>query len=433
MRIAHLSQSDAGGGAAIATYRLHRSLIKDGFDSRMLVLRKRTDDPTVAIVTGNRSRELSEAGARLIERAPLQFYRRRSDALWSPGWFGWPGVHRHPLINAADVVGLYWVTGGLLSLRQISRLLRLGKPVVWRLSDMWPFTGGCHYAGECRGFEDACGRCPQLGSRRVADLSRYGALRRRRWSGEHLTVVAPTGWIAGLARNSAPFRKVRIEIIPTAVALDVYRPLPKPLARQVLRLPAAGRLILFGAAGGATDPRKGSDLLMQALAMLRRAFGPDALELVTFGGGAGFDQVLGFRTHRLGVLHDDLTRVLAYSACDLFVAPSREDNLPNTVVEALACGTPVIACAIGGIPEAVQDGINGHLARGQDAAELTRAIRAAIETPEHLQRLTVGARQTAELRHDADKAATQYISLYQELVERSPASALSVLEHDDEG
>ena len=423
VRVAQLSHSDSGGGAGIAAYRLHRALLDLGVDSRMLVLRKGTDDPSVLAVTGNRLQELGEAAARVVDRAPLRLHRRRGDAPWSPGWFGWPRVDRHPLVEAADVVGLYWVAGGFLSVRQIGRLLASGKPVVWRLSDMWPFTGGCHYAGGCVGFEQACGHCPQLGSRHSLDLSRLGALRRHRWRCERLTVAAPSRWIADLARRSAAFHDVRVEIIPTAVDLDLYRPLPKPLARQLLRLPPGRRLLLFGASGGVTDARKGYDLLLQALAMLHKELGPDALDLAVFGGAATDEERHLFPTHGLGVIRDDLTRVLAYAAADLFIAPSREDNLPNTVVEALACGTPVVAFATGGLPETVEDGVNGHLAPAGEPAELARLIRTSLENADHLRELAFGARKSAEAHHDRARAAARYAALYAELVDRAPVPA----------
>ena len=343
----HFSHNDQKGGGPLACFRLHGALSGLGVDSRMLVMRRYHDDPAVETIVPPSVGEMVEAPLRIADRSVLQFYPRRDRAvIWSPGWFSLPGFASREVVRAADVLSLYWVNGGFLSVGQIGRLLALGKPVVWRLSDFWPMTGGCHHAGDCKGYEDACGGCPQLGSGARRDLSWRLLRAKKRWPKGRLTIVSPSRWLADLARKSAVFQDCRIERITTGVDIDLFSPMAREAARERLGLPLDRKLILFGANNGVRNPKKGFSHLVDALSRLRALGNAEDVELVIFGGADR--PSIPLPVHVMGSIHDETRKAALFSAVDVFATPSLEENLPNTVIEAMASGTPAVAFDVGG-------------------------------------------------------------------------------------
>ena len=286
---------------------------------------------------------------------------------------------RHPLVRQADVLHLHWTNFGFLSLRGLEKLLRLGKPVVWTLHDQWAFTGGCHYSRGCERFKTHCRHCPFLRQPGERDLSaRIFEKKRRIFENAPLTIVACSEWLAGEARQSALLGGFPIQTIPNPIDTTVWQPTDRLAARHTLGLPLDKKLVLFGA-GNLRDERKGFRFLVEALRGLNGA------ELVVFGKNdpealAG----LPFPVHNLGVISTERGLMAAYNAADVLVVPSLEDNLPNTIVEALACGTPVVGFATGGIPEMILPQKTGWLAPPRDSAALAEGLRWALfaENPE---------------------------------------------------
>lgn len=424
MKVVHLSTDDALGGAARAAYRLHRSLLAGGVDGTMVVLNKASDDATVIRVPRSTLAKAAAKIAPYLEQWPV---RRRPPGAgyWSPAWFGLFPTTRLPQVRDADVIALYWVCGGFLSPAEIGRLLRLGKPVVWRLSDMWAFTGGCHFAGSCSAYERHCGRCPQLHRSHRLDLSHWGWRRKAQsWRRAPLAVVAPSRWLADCARRSSLFGARDVRVIPTGVPIDTYKPMPKAFARQVLGLPAERALILFGAGGAATDARKGFSYMAEGLARFAGLYPQIDADLVVFGTSRPV-QIPGWRggIHVKGYLSDETSMALLYAACDVFVAPSLEDNLPNTVLEASACGTPCVAFAAGGIVDAVDHERDGFLARPRDAESLARGIGWVLESPERRQRLALAVREKTVQSFSLERQAAAYRALYEELLHAGRSNA----------
>ena len=312
---------------------------------------------------------------------------------------------------------LHWIAGAFLTPAQLARI---GRPLVWRLSDLWPFTGGCHYPGSCRRFESDCGHCPVLGSTKDADLSREGFRARKRAYSQitDLTVVAPSRWIANEARRSSLFDARRIEHIATGIDLSLFKPKERSAARRALGLPVDGTIILFGALGATADPRKGFHHFQAALdAFAAASAQADATTVVVFGApeAARFGEKLPFPTINVGRINDEHELADLFAAADVFVAPFAEDNLPNVILEALACGTPVAAFAAGGIPDAVEHEQNGFLAPIGDAAALGRGIFWVLADLERHRRLRQAARATAEARFDLAACAQRYTDLFGEL------------------
>jgi glycosyltransferase involved in cell wall biosynthesis len=304
-------------------------------------------------------------------------------------------------------------------------------PLVWTLHDQWAFCGAEHYTSPPLPCETAssderfaAGYSPT--SRPVheagPDLNRRTWLRKRRAWRRPIHIVCLSHWMADCARRSTLMGDWPITVIPNPINLNVWGPWDQAQARALLGLPAERPLVLYGAMGGAADPRKGADLLLEALQRLRvQVAGTplEQLELVVFGQGRPAQPPdLGFPIHYSGRLHDDLSLRLLYAAADVFVIPSRQDNLPNTGLEAHACGTPVVAFATGGLVDIIDNQITGVLAKPFDPLSLAAAIRWVLEDPQRRWQLGQAARQRAERLWDPERVAGLYADVYRQALER---------------
>lgn len=430
MRVLHISTFHAGGGAGIAAYRLHTGLRQAGVDSRMLVLDRRGDDPSVIGLRVARDpvRRLLLKAAKLAIRRDLARYtpppgyeRLRDDR----SEHGAAVVRQLP---EADVITLHWVNT-MVDYRRFFAVAPRRAPVVWRLADMSPFTGGCPYDYGCGRYEGQCGRCPQLSSDDPQDLSAQ-ILRRKQAAlaavpPGRLHIVAPTTWIGEAARRSAAFGRFPVTVIPNGLDVAVFTAAPKAAARAELGLPAEARVVMF-VAGDVTNRRKGLGLLAEALAGLQA----EVPELLLVSVGRGEPPVAGAPARHLGYIGDDRRRALVYAAADLFVIPSLQENVGNTAIEALACGTPVVGFAAGGIPDAVRPGRTGLLAPVGD----TRALRACIGEllRDDARRAAMGAegRRVAEGEYASAVQVRRYVGLYRQLLGREDDSAVTNANED---
>lgn len=415
MKIVHLSTSDLDGGAAKAAYRIHRGLIATGVDSTMLVRHKLSKDPTVI---ANKTM-LAQIGSK-VDGRPLNRYPQRDRTMFSPQWFPDSVVDRLRSLNP-DVVHLHWACNGFL---QIESLAKFNKPIVWTLHDMWAFTGGCHYTQGCDGYTKSCGSCPQLGSTLAKDLS-HNVWRRKSkaWRTLQLTVVAPSRWMAQCASASSLFGQSQIEVIANGIDSERYRPIEKAVAREALNLPKDKRLVLFGAGSTTGDQRKGFHHLLAALQRLKLSEWQDRLELVVFGESAGKDALpIPYTTHYLGRLSDDISIVLAYASADAFLAPSVQDNLPNTVVESLMCGTPCVAFKIGGMVDMIDHQHNGYLAEPFDINDLSQGIAWILDNSLRSTKLFQQARAQALNKFDIFNQAEKYRLAYEKLSSQTSAT-----------
>lgn len=411
--------SDQSGGAARASFRLFQALRNIGVHVRLLVQRKESTDRDVL----GREGLVQKAYAAVTQRMdalPLQLYRRRRKELFSTGVF--PNRTRariHAL--APDIVHLHWVTFGMLPIEALGTLER---PAVWTLHDMWALTGGCHYDGGCDRFLRGCGFCPLLESEHEHDLSAK-LLRRKRIAVEQsgMTIVSPSRWLATQARNSIVFAGSRIEVIPNGLDLTVYKPVDQSMARSLFSLPRDKHIVLFGAVSPTGERRKGYRLLVEALDQLARTYPIDQICVVMFGQSDDIPSSLsGFPVHVVGTLHDDVSLAALYSSADVFVVPSVQDNLPNTVAEALACGTPCVAFDIGGMSDLIQHRVNGYLAAPCDTGDLARGIAELTINRKAAGPMRDAARRSAETMLDQELMAKRYRALYQDLHQagRSP-------------
>lgn len=416
--VVHLAQSDSEGGANKAAFRLHKNLRNSGVESIFHAGRKHLDDSSVVPAHLPGVGDFASDVVAYFNARDLGQYPNRIGTPFSPMRFSYGRLNSR-LMSRADVVCIHWIAGGFLNARQLQAVK---KPLVWRLSDIWPFSGGCHYPGTCAGFERGCGSCPQLGSASDDDLSRSGIRQREDgYRNLDLTIVAPSQWIFDLARRSHLFGGQRIEHIPTGVDLAVFHPGDRVAARARFNLPAVGHIVAFGALGATTDPRKGYAQLRTALEKLA-ASSNHQFTLVTFGGAEAnrSEQVSRFPVCHLGRIDSQDALASIYSAADLLVAPFLEDNLPNVVLEAIACGTPVAGFAAGGIPDAVEHQINGYLAPTSDSDGLARGIAYILDRVEDGQ-LRGNASAFARRNFDLLKCSERYAELFRELAARGRA------------
>lgn len=422
MHILHVNHSDLLGGAARAAFRIHRSLVGAGVDSCMRVIHRIGDDDRVQ---GGSPAGLGPIARRVRSRLaalPMRGFNTANPILHSPAWPD-TGLGRELNASNADLLNLHWLGFGTLSIEEIGRL---NKPVVWTLHDMWAFCGAEHYADDAPSSRFRAGyradNCPR--DERGKDLNRTAWTRKRQHWTRPMQIVCPSCWLASLARASVLFRDWPVHVIPNPIDPAVWQPIPKPVARAALGLDPDARLVLLGAPGGLSDPRKGGDLALAALARLAAGSNaPD--ELLVFGQSAPADQPeLPLPTRFLGRLQDDISLVLAYSAADVFVVPSRQDNLPNTVVESLACGTPVVAFDIGGLPDMIDHRGNGWLAPPFDTEALAAGVAWVLEDEPRRTELCAAARETAETRFSEAVVAGHYAALYAQVLDENRASAL---------
>lgn len=413
MKVLQLNHSDISGGAARAAYRIHHALLRFGVDSKMLVNSAMAGDWTVEGPTTKLTKALAKV------RGPLAGLLTKT--LHTPN----PIFHSPAIIpsrwsdrlNAsnADVIHLHWLNAEMMSIADIGNIK---KPVVWTLHDMWAFCGAEHYTEDYR-WRDGYTAKNRPRSESGFDLNRWTASRKLKHWTRPMHTVTPSRWLADFVRQSVLMRDWPVTVIPNTIDTEVWQPVDKAIARQLLQLPPDVPLLLFGAMGGAQDPRKGFDLLQAALNHLRGQL--PGLELVVFGQLTPKTPVdLGFPVHYTGHLHDAVSLRLLYSAGDALVIPSRQDNLPNTGLEAHACGTPVVAFNACGLPDIVAHQQTGYLSKAFDPADLATGLRWVLDDARQLVSLGQAARARAVKLWSSESIAAQYVSCYQQAVAYAP-------------
>ncbi|MGA7932346.1 MAG: glycosyltransferase family 4 protein, partial [Kovacikia sp.] len=416
MNVLHITLYDTDG-AGRAAYRLHRGLKQLDIASKVFVQSKSSDDKTV--ITTKKLLGVVSSKLKLSERVdllPLKLYSKRAKTTFSLQW-----VPRRILSDIhyynPDVINLHWIGHGFVP---IELLKRFNKPLVWTLHDMWAFTGGCHYSQDCDRYEKNCGQCPQLGSQSDWDLSRWVWERKARsWKNLDLSIVTPSKWLKQCADSSSLLKQFPVEVIPNGLDVEIYKPINRQLARSILNLPNDRQLLLFGASYGTNDPRKGFHLLEAALQKISNLLGDQTPEVVIFGMSEPDPLAsVSLKTHYLGKLKDEVTLALAYSAADVFIAPSLQDNLPNTVMEALACGTPCVAFNIGGMPDLISHQQMGYLAKPYEVDDLAQGIRWVLEDSDRHHNLSQQAREAVVKSFTLRQQATAYLSLYYKVTEQ---------------
>lgn len=413
MNILHLSTFQHQGGAAIAAGRLHQALLKEGINSHLFVQKGTGEGSQVNNWDHSYWKKKWYWSYFIGERLYFMPYEKDKSVRYafSPAQIGMD-ISRHPLVQQADIIHLHWINFGFLSLKSIQQLVTLGKPIVWTMHDMWAFTGGCHYSRSCTNFQKTCKLCPYLKRPSQQDLSfRIFEQKKAIYNTNNLTLVAPSKWLQQLATSATLTKDLSCKVIPNPIDTTFYQPQSKAILRKDLGLPIDKKLILFVGAN-TMDPRKGFNYFREATNQLHSS--DSSFEIVVFGKTQeSLENLLTAKVHNLGPIYDAQRIAHLYSACDVLVAPSLEDNLPNTIMEAMACGTPVVGFATGGIPEMIDHLQNGYIAEHASSHSLEEGILWVLENSE---KLPLYARQKVETTYTETVIAKQYLSLYTSLL-----------------
>jgi glycosyltransferase involved in cell wall biosynthesis len=410
MHIVMLSDAETEGGAVVAASRLAQALVEAGQKVTRLVAYPDGDEHTWN-TSSLTSPDPPALGRRIMRRLLPEGPRRSWDR---------SAVHNRLAARldslSPDVINvhnLHKAAGDNWS-AELARICGDQAPTVWTLHDMWSFTGRCAYSYDCKKFLSGCdSTCPTpeehppLAPDKIAQA--WNERRRVLSSNANLTAVAPSRWLAREAREGL-WAGRRVEVIPYGLPLNVYRPVERALARDALGIKARGPVLVM-AAQFLTERRKGGEILEKALAQLSRR----PITLVTLGAGHLGFRADGVHVHELGYVDHERTKVLAYSAADLFAHPAPVDNLPNVVMESLACGTPVVGFAIGGMTDMVRPGRTGWLCDSVSPEALAITLQQALSDVDHGTDLRGSCRAVAEAEYDSSLQARQYLSLFRSL------------------
>ena len=407
-----LSYSDSVGGAARAAYRIHRALLEYGINSEIWATDVKLRDCTVKPI-GSPGGSVIAKMKYVMGGAAVYAMKTSNKIIHSPAII--PSV-LHKLINEsdADLIHLHWVNHDMMSIRDIAKIT---KPVVWTLHDMWAFCGAEHVSYDFR-WRDGYLTDNRPHEEGGIDLNRLVWERKIKHWKRPMHIVTPSRWLAQCVKESKLMHEWPVTVVPNPIDTKAWVPLNKAEARSIFNIDPDVSLLLFGSADGIDAYHKGYDLLMKALKILKDNF--TGLQIIVFGQNpCKYDVECGFPVHYVGFLHDDEYLRIIYSAADAMVIPSRKDNLPNMGNEALACGTPVIAFDICGLPDIVEHKKNGYLANAFDVEDLADGIRWTITDSERNRQLSVNARRKAVECFDYPVVARQYAMVYQDVLNGS--------------
>lgn len=415
MRVLIVNTSERTGGAAIAANRLLHALNNNGVEARMLVRDRKTSASDVISIP--------------------QSWKLKAKFLWERGviWLAnglrKEGIFQVDIANAgtditamdefkqADVIHLHWVNQGFLSLSDLERIIASGKPVVMTLHDQWYFTGICHYSGDCDKYKTQCQKCHMLKGPGLDLARRVFDRKRSMYEGRNITFVGCSSWMADLARQSSLTQGHLVTNIPNAIDTDVFKPMDKVAARQRHNLPIDKKLILFGAQR-ITDKRKGFRYLAEACEhiSMHHSTLPDNLGVIVLGGDAeSVKETLSLPVYTVNYLSNETEIAQLYSAADLFVTPSLQDNLPNTIVEAMACGVPCVGFNVGGIPEMISHKQDGYIADYCDSIDFAQGIAWCLDDS-RLDTLSQQARKAALATYGELSVTQRYLEVYKQAI-----------------
>jgi glycosyltransferase involved in cell wall biosynthesis/predicted SAM-dependent methyltransferase len=424
-KIAQICMQDFGG-AGTAAVRLHDGLRLIGANNTLYVHNIQRWRPGTVPLAGAPSsaqtnqRRISPAwnAFGIHNERLLAKYPQRSPYLeiFTDTWSA-IRISQIPEIQDADILNLHWIAGTVDIAQEVDFLKT--KKIVWTLHDMNPFTGGCHYAAGCPKYIQACGSCPQLGSQDDNDLSRQIWARKKAAYRElDITLVTPSQWLARCVQQSALLSAFPVHVIPYGVPTDIFKPFAQGQIRESLQIPRDALVILFGA-DSVTNARKGFVYLLRALEQLKDRVAANTICLATFGQNAqSAVQHLGFPTFAFDYVEDESKLALIYSLADVTVIPSLEDNLPNIVLESLACGTPVVGFDVGGIPDMVEHHANGYLAQVGDVGGLMQGILWVLEQKHTGSKIRIKCRETVLNQYNLLLQASRYQKLYEDLMSK---------------
>lgn len=420
MRVLLINTSERIGGAAVAASRLMEALKNNGIKAKLLVRNKQTNHITVVALRQSWWLIAKFVWERVVIWKANRFKKNQLFAvdIANTG----TDITMLPEFQQADVIHLHWINQGMLSLKDLEKILVSGKPVVWTMHDMWPCTGICHHARECNHYQQECHHCPFIykgGGKR--DIS-YHIFHQKLalYKQYHITFVACSHWLEERAKRSALLVDQTVISIPNPINTNLFKPHNPQEARAKCKLPQEIKLMLFGSVK-ITDKRKGIDYLIESCKLLAEKYPrlKEELGVVVFGNHSQqLEHMLPFKVYPLNFVSNEHELVDIYNAVDLFVTPSLEENLPNTIMEAMACGTPCVGFQVGGIPEMIDHLHNGYVAQYKSAKDFANGIYWVLSEPEY-DTLCEQAQRKVINNYSENAIAKKYIHLYNQIAEKN--------------
>lgn len=415
MRVLIINTSERMGGAAIAANRLMDALKNNGIKAKMLVRDKQTEQISVVGLKKSWWRVWQFIWERIVIWKANKFKKHNLFAvdIANTG----TDITSLPEFKQADVIHLHWINQGMLSLKDIRRIIESGKPIVWTMHDMWPFTGICHYAGDCTKYTTQCNNCPALFKGSSDDLSFQTYLKKERmYKDANITFVACSQWLENMAKKSALINKQTITNIPNAINTNLFKPRKQQEVREKYQLPLDKKLLLFGSVK-ISDKRKGIDYLVEACKILCSNH-PEFcknLGVVVFGKESEqYASLFPFPIYSMNYVSNEKELVDIYNAVNLYVTPSLQDNLPNTIMEAMACGVPCVGFNVGGIPEMIDHLHNGYVAEYKSAEDFANGIYWTLTEGEY-ETLSEEANRKVAVCYSEGAIAKRYIEVYNKI------------------
>lgn len=416
MKVLFVNINDSSGGASRAAMRIMRGVQQIGVQAQMFVKYKylRSDD-VLSIQQFIPSNQIYKA---------IDWVWTKIKNKWQ--YFKWlpykntkqkaflsdlRSMSSHGALKKidCDIMHLHWINMRFVDIRELTKV---HKPIVWTLHDSWTFCGVCHVPYDCRKYESHCGACPMLGSAKEHDLA-YEVFEKKiaAYKGLDLHIVTPSKWLASCAKRSSLLGQFPITVIPNCIDTEAYQPMNKKEIIDIFNLNPDKKYLLFGAMHATTDKNKGFDMLLQALQQMEEI---DA-ELIVYGTDEDLSKYdIPMLVHSLGYIRGDKQMAMLYNVAYVTIVPSRSENLSNTIMESMSCGTPVVAFNIGGNGDMIEHQHNGYLAKEQDSADLAKGIQWCLN---HNGDNILGNRARAKVlgNYTIEKVAKQYKSLYESL------------------
>lgn len=409
MRVLHMVSGDLSGGAARGAYWLHLGLKELGVNSKVLTNSKTIlDDDSVVTTTKSNKDKVFNMIRNQLDTLLILFYPKRKKIIFSSGLFG-VNFTKTKEYQKADIIHLHWINGSFVDMKQLSKIK---KPIVWTIRDMWPMTGGCHYAMECENYKIGCGNCEQLNSNISYDLSKLILNRKKKYLPKNMKIVGISHWLSDEAKKSELFKEFDVQTISNNINIKEFFPVNTMIARDILGINTEKKIILAGATN-LNDFYKGFEKYLEAIKKLDKS----KYFLCFFG---NLDKLitddLGFEYKSFGYLHDNISLRLVYSCADVFVAPSLMDAFGKTLAEAMACSTPVVCFDATGSKDIVTHKINGYKAKPFESKDLGYGIEWILNTENYVE-LCQNARDKVLKEFDSAIVAKKYIQLYEKILD----------------
>lgn len=407
MKILQINFSDFanGGGGAIAMYRLYLGLRKANIDCKIL--------------SGVKTLEILDSQS-IVRSSKLEYLIKLLTSqlglndIHSVSSFG---ILQNNLYTNSDILNFHVIHSGFFSYLALPELTK-NKPAIFTLHDMWSFTGHCAYSYDCDRWQYGCGKCPYPDIYPPIKLDNtYLEWKLKDWvySRSNITIVSPSKWLTEKARQSI-LNRFPIHHIPYGIDTAAYQQLDREECRHILGISQNQKVLMFGAVS-LKDQRKGSDLLIKSLQQLPSSLKLDILLLTLGEGGEKIAEMVGIKTLSLGYVSSDRLKSIAFSASDLFVFPTRADNLPLVLQESMACGTPMVSFDIGGVPDLVRHNITGYLAKPEEIQDFSNGIVQLLEDEQLRQNMSKNCRAIAISEYSLELQAKRYIELYEQVLQ----------------